>query len=330
MPLNDWDNRFTLLAQDCVMHVGPKPPLWMIAAGLATVYLVWGSTYLAIGVAVRTLPPFLMAGARFVVAGLILWTILVSFNRFRITRKQLWDNLFIGALLLLGGNGLVSWAQKEVPSGMTTLIVALNPLFVVIADWVVLVAFRDTTRGSKPNGLTIFGLCLGFIGLFVLIAPSLGATDATRLDGFRVLALVVACLSWCIGSLATRYVKNPADPFSGAAIQMILGGFWLLLVGVVLGEVSQFDLQLVSRDSVLAWIYLMLMGSLVTYTTFIWLIKHASPSLVATSSYVNPIVAVFLGWFFLGEQVSPRIVAAGAVIVLGVAMITLGRSLSHG
>ncbi len=238
----------------------------------------------------------------------------------------MWDNLFIGALLLLGGNGLVSWAQKEVPSGMTTLIVALNPLFVVIADWIVLIVFRDTTRGGKPNGLTILGLCLGFAGLFVLIAPSLSATDASRLNVFRVLALVIACLSWCIGSLATRYVKNPADPFSGAAVQMILGGLWLLLVGVVLGEFSHLNLRQVSTDSALAWVYLMLMGSLVTYTTFIWLMKHASPSLVATYSYVNPIVAVFLGWFFLGEQVSPRIFAAGAVIVLGVAMITLGRS----
>jgi drug/metabolite transporter (DMT)-like permease len=308
------------------MQTEPKPPLWLIVLGLATVYLVWGSTYLAIGVAVRTMPPFLMAGARFVVAGLILTTILVALKRFRITRKQLWDNLFIGALLLLGGNGLVSWAQKEVPSGMTTLIVSLNPLFIVIADWVVLIAFRDTTRGAKPNGLTMLGLCLGFAGLFVLIAPSLGATDSTRLNGLRVLALVMACLSWCIGSLATRYVKNPADPFSGAAVQMILGGLWLLLVGIGVGEFSQIDLKQVSSDSALAWIYLMLIGSLVTYTTFIWLMKHASPSLVATYSYVNPIVAVFLGWFFLGEEVSPRIFAAGAVIVLGVAMITLGRS----
>ena len=209
---------------------------------------------------------------------------------------------------------------------MTTLIEALNPLFVVLDDWVVLIVLRDTTRGSKPNGLTIFGLCLGFAGLFVLIAPSLAATDATRLNIFRVLALVVACLAWCIGSLATRYVKNPADPFSGAAVQMILGGIWLFLVGIVLGEFSQLDWKQVSTDSAVAWVYLMLMGSLVTYTTFIWLMKHASPSLVATYSYVNPIVAVFLGWFFLGEQVSPRIFATGAVIILGVAMITLGRS----
>ena len=316
------ENRTT----DRDMQTEPKPPLWLIALGLATVYLVWGSTYLAIGVAVRTMPPFLMAGARFVVAGLIQTTILVALKRFQITRKQLWDNLFIGALLLLGGNGLVSWAQKEVPSGMTTLIVSLNPLFIVIADWVVLIAFCDTARGAKPNGLTLLGLCLGFSGLFVLIAPSLGASDATRLNGLRVLALVVACLSWCIGSLATRYVKNPADPFSGAAVQMILGGLWLVLVGLALGEFSQFDLNQVSSNSVLAWMYLMLIGSLVTYTTFIWLMKHASPSLVATYSYVNPIVAVFLGWYFLGEEVSPRIFAAGAVIILGVAMITLGRS----
>ncbi len=298
----------------------------LIALGLATVYLVWGSTYLAIRVAVETMPPFLMASTRFLVAGAILIGILVAFNRFSINRKQLVDNLWIGGLLLLGGNGLVSWAQQSVPSGMTTLIVSLNPLFVVIADWLVLLVLRDATRGSKPTAMTFAGLAMGFVGMAILIGPSLFATDATHLDFFCVLALIGACLSWCVGSLYTRYANEPADPFSGAAVQMIFGGLWLLLLSVIVGEPFRVSLSQISGHSILAWNYLMLMGSLVTFPTFIWLMKHTSPSLVATYSYVNPIVAVFLGWFFLGEPVNPRIFLAGTIIVVGVATITYSRS----
>ena len=267
-----------------------------------------------------------MASARFIVAGVVLSLMLIGLGRFRINRRQLIDNFWIGGLLLLGGNGLVSWAQQTVPSGMTTLIVSLNPLFVVLADWAVLVLFRDSKRGTKPTQLTFLGLLFGFVGMAILIGPSLVATDATHLNGFRVLAIVVACLTWCIGSLYTRYAKEPADPFSGAAVQMVFGGLWLLMVSVLLSEPFRFSFSQVSRNSAIAWGYLMLMGSLVTFTTFIWLMKHASPSLVATYSYVNPIVAVFLGWFFLGEPINPRIFVAGAIIVLGVATITYSRS----
>lgn len=303
-----------------------RPSFLLIALGLMTIYLVWGSTYLAIRVAVQTLPPFLMAGARFIAAGVLLTAILIGLKRFRINRKQIGDNLLIGALLLLGGNGLVSWAQQEIPSGMTTLILSLNPLIVVLADWAVLHIFHDSKRGAKPNAMTFLGLALGFAGLSVLIVPTLVATDATHLNVFRVLGLVVACLSWCIGSLVTRYAKEPADPFSSAGVQMLLGGLCLLLVSFLLGEPFRFEPMQVTWNSILAWNYLMLMGSLVAFTTFIWLMKHASPSLVATYSYVNPIVAVFLGWFFLAEPVSPRIFAAGSVVVIGVAAITFSRS----
>lgn len=304
----------------------PSPARWQIALGLLTIYLVWGSTYLAIRIAVETMPPFLMAGARFVVAGILLAAILIALRRFKINRQQLWDNAIIGALLLLGGNGLVSWAQQQVPSGMTTLIVSLNPLFVVIADWVVLLFFNDQLRGAKPNRWTLLGLAVGFVGLSMLIGPSLFATDSTRLDAYRVLGLVVASLCWCVGSMFSRYAHNPADPFSGAAVQMVLGGVCLLLVSIVLGEPFGFELSQVSRNSIIAWVYMLLMGSLVAFTTFIWLMKHTSPALVSTYAYVNPLVAVFLGWFFVNEAVSPRIFLAGTIVVAGVATISLSRS----
>ncbi len=272
------------------------------------------------------MPPFLMASTRFLVAGALLTVLLIGLNKFRISRHQLLDNFWIGGLLLLGGNGLVSWAQQTIPSGMTTLILSLNPLLVVVADWAVLVFLRDSARGSKPTGLTFLGLSMGLTGMSILIGPSLFATDETHLDFFRVLALVVACISWCSGSLYTRYAHKPADPFSGAAVQMIFGGLWLLIVSLFVGEPFHFAPSQISWNSILAWFYLMLMGSLVTFTTFIWLMKHASPSLVATYSYVNPIVAVFLGWFFLSEPVNPRIFIAGTIIVFGVATITFSRS----
>ena len=250
----------------------PSPARWQIALGLLTIYLVWGSTYLAIRIAVETMPPFLMAGARFVVAGILLAAILIALRRFKINRQQLWDNAIIGALLLLGGNGLVSWAQQQVPSGMTTLIVSLNPLFVVIADWVVLLFFNDQLRGAKPNRWTLLGLAVGFVGLSMLIGPSLFATDSTRLDAYRVLGLVVASLCWCVCSMFSRYAHNPADPFSGAAVQMVLGGVCLLLVSIVLGEPFGFELSQVSRNSIISRNYMLRMGSLVAFTTFIWFV----------------------------------------------------------
>ena len=302
--------------------------MWMIATALTVVYIVWGSTYLAIHVAVQTLPPFMMASARFIAAGMILAAILVCMGRFRMTRHQVFDSMLIGALLLLGGNGMVSWAQQEIPSGVTTLIISLTPLFVALGDWAVWHLFRDGKRGAKPNALTFVGIGLGLVGLIILVAPSIMATDATYLNGYRVLAVIFACLSWCVGSLFTRYARDAADPFTGAAVQMFFGGLWLLILSCITCEPLRFNFSLVSQESVLAWIYLVIMGSLVTFTIFIWLMKHASPSLVATYSYVNPIVAVFLGWLFLDEPISPRILLTGGVIVIGVAIITLAARTS--
>jgi drug/metabolite transporter (DMT)-like permease len=306
-----------------------RPAFRLIVLGLVTIYLVWGSTYLAIRVGIDTIPPFLMASTRFLVAGFLLAAILVSLKRFRITGRQCVDNFATGGLLLLGGNGLVSWAQQEVPSGMTTLILSLNPLLIVIADWLVLILFKDQKRGAKPNAWTFIGLALGFVGMAVLIFPSLMATDATHLSFYHVMGLIAACVFWCIGSLYTRYSKDPADPMSGSAVQMIFGGLWLLLVSLLMGEPSGFDPLQVSQASFWAWVYLMTAGSLIAFTTFVWLTKHASPSLVATYSYVNPVVAVFLGWYFLNETVSPRIFLGGVIAIAGVAIISMARTIKR-
>ena len=296
-----------------------------LLTGFATIYLVWGSTYLGIRVAVETLPPFLMSGARFLVAGGLIAGWIALTRGFRPTRRQWIDNAIIGALLLLGGNGLVSWAEQRIPSGIATLIVSLGPLFIVLLDWAVLALGRDKTQGTRPTLATFVGVGLGITGLVVLVGPQLG-DGANHLDPWSVGALVLACLSWSAGSLYTRYARTPAEPFTGAAMQMLTGSGWLFLVSLLRGEPLHFDPALVSTRSLFAWAYLVAAGSLVGFTTFVWLMKHSTPARVSTYAYVNPIVAVFLGWLVLHESISSRIFVGAAVIIAGVALITASKN----
>lgn len=303
-----------------------KPSTWLITAGLITIYLVWGSTYLAIRVAVETLPPFLMAGARFLVAGSVMAILLLIMRDFRASRSQWAWNAAIGALMLLGGNGLVSWAEQTIPSGIATLIVSFNPLMMVAAEWSV----ARTTRGksgAKPNGLVFLGLGLGLVGLGLLVGPSLGSTGKGSYDPLRIGAIVFACLTWTIGSMMSRYAKTPVDPLTGAAIQMLCGGVWLTVCGSLLGEWTATDWHGITGRSVLAWSYLVVAGSLIAFTTFVWLMRHASPTLISTYAYVNPVVAVFLGWLVLHEAVDSWTLVAALIIVAGVALITVGKGM---
>lgn len=292
----------------------------------ATIYLVWGSTYLAIRVAVATMPPFLMAGARFIAAGTLLYGWLWLTKKIRPTSRQWLDNAIVGGLLLLGGNGLVAWAEQKIPSGIATLIISIGPLFIVAADWLVLVVGRDATRGSRPTIATMVGIVLGCLGLAWLVGPDLGDAAATALDPWRVGGLLVACVAWSAGSIYTRYARQPAEPLTASAIQMLTGGGWLLLTSTLLGEPGRFDLAAVSLPSAGAWLYLVFIGSLVGFTTFVWLMKNSTPALVSTYAYVNPIVAVFLGWLILHEPIGPRLLLASAVIITGVAIITAQKN----
>jgi len=303
-----------------------RPTRTALVVGFATIYLVWGSTYLGIRIAVETLPPFLMAGVRFVVAGGIMTGILALTRGFKAKPHQWRDNAIIGGFLLLGGNGLVSWAEQKIPSGVATLMVSVGPVFIVLLDWLVHAVSKDGQRGTRPTVLTFVGLALGFFGLALLVGPNVTEAGVGHLDGMGLLALLGACLFWGIGSLFTRYARDPAEPFTGSAIQMLCGGGWLLLVSLLAGEPFHFDVASVSGRSIGAWIYLTAVGSLIGFTTFVWLMKHSTPSKVSTYAYVNPIVAVFLGWLVLHEPVSPRIFVAAAVIIAGVAIITLAKN----
>jgi drug/metabolite transporter (DMT)-like permease len=302
------------------------PSRGALLLGFAAIYLIWGSTYLGIRVAVETIPPFLMASGRFLIAGGILTAWIACTKGFRPTARQWFDNAIIGAFLLLGGNGLVSWSEQRVPSGIATLIISVGPVFVVLLDWLVLAVGKDKTRGTRPTLATFSGLALGFAGLAVLVGPDVMNEGVGHLHGPSVLGLIAACFFWGVGSLYTRYARTPAEPFTAAAMQQLCAFVWLLLVSVLCGEPQHFDPAAVSRNSFIAWVYLVLAGSLVGFTTFVWLMKHSTPAKVATYAYVNPIVAVFLGWWILKEPVSPRIFLGAAIIIGGVVVITISKN----
>ena len=301
----------------------PSPIL--ILAGLLTIYLIWGSTYLAIRIAVDTIPPFLMASTRFLVAGLVLAGAVGWLRGFQLTKKQWRDSFIVSGFMILGGNGLVSWAETSVPSGIATLVIAVNPLFFVFAEWGVAWWRGAPASEGRPKLLTFVGLALGTIGLVVLVGPAFFDTDQTQLQPLPVFALVLACLCWTIGSLYNRFLPDATEPFAGSAAQMLCGSVWLLAVSLLIGETRAFSIAKVSGVSIYAWLYLVIAGSLIAYTTFVWLMNHASPSVISTYAYVNPIVAVFLGWLILNESVSPRLFLASAIIIAGVALITISK-----
>lgn len=297
-----------------------------IAAGFAAIYIIWGSTYLGIRIAVETMPPFLMASARFLVAGAIVAAFIGLTRGFRATAKQWRDNAIVGGFLCLGGNGLVSWAEEKVPSGIATLIISAGPVFIVLMDWAVHAWFKDGKRGTKPGAMTFVGLALGIAGLAILVGPDVFTTGTGSLDPGRVLGLLAATLLWGVGMLYMRYASNPAEPFTASGIQMLTGSGWLLAASLATGELSRFDPAAITGRSVLAWSYLVVFGSLIGFSTFTWLMKHSTPARVSTYAYVNPVVAVFLGWLVLHEPVSPRIFLAAGVIIAGVAIITVGKN----
>ena len=293
-------------------HRAPTPAIW---AALLSVWAFWGGTYLAIRLVVRTMPPFLAASVRFLIAGAILYAVAVRRGDRvgdRPTRAQWVAATIIGGSLLLGGNGLVMFAEQSVPSGITALIIASVPLWFAVIDRIV---FRR--RLSWP---AVLGLAIGFGGLALLVNPTGG-----RLDPAGVAALVVASISWAGGSLYARHATLPKRPLVGTGMEMLAGGVLLALVAVVRGEFARVDLASISIDSVLGLVYLIVFGSLVAFAAYVWLLRVTRTTLVSTYAYVNPVVAVFLGWAVLAEPITPLTLVAGAIIVVAVALIVSAR-----
>ncbi|HEX2860027.1 MAG TPA: EamA family transporter [Lacunisphaera sp.] len=303
-----------------------QPSRAALLAGFAAIYIIWGSTYLGIRIAVESMPAFLMASTRFLVAGGIVAAFIALTRGFHATGKQWRDNALIGGFLCLGGNGLVSWAEEKVPSGIATLIISAGPVFIVLMDWAVLLWAGDGKRGARPNGLTFAGLALGFVGLAILVGPDVMATGVNGLDPWRLLGLLGATFFWGVGMMIMRYTRNPAEPFTASGIQMICGSGWLLVASLATGEFGRFDPSLITVRSIVAWSYLVVFGSLIGFSTFTWLMKHSTPAKVSTYAYVNPVVAVFLGWLVLHEPISPRLFVAASIIIAGVALITVAKA----
>ena len=287
-------------------------------AGIIVLYLVWGSTYLGIRVAVETIPPFVMGALRFVLAGVLLASAIAVRHRATIHRpslREVVDTLIVGGLLMLGGMGLVAWGEQTVASGIAALLIGLLPMWLAIFAWVF---FRD----RLPFAVMV-GIVVGVVGVAILAWPT---GDVATLDPAGLAALIASPMFWALGSLySARRAVLPAPALFATGLQMIAGGLILLLAAIVTGEVASFDPATVSTDSWIGVAYLMVVGSLVGFTTFSWLLTVAPLSRIATYAYVNPIVAVFLGWLILGEPLTPRTGIAAVVIVAAVALIVTAR-----
>jgi len=292
------------------------PSRFALLSAFAIVYVIWGSTFLAILFAIETLPPFLMASARFLVAGSLLyaWSRFVS-GAAAPSPANWRATAVVGALLLLGGNGLLVWSEQRIPSGVAALLVGTVPCFMVLIEWL-------RPGGSRPTGLVIAGLCLGLLGLAWLIGPD-ALLGGGRADFIGAVVVVLGSFSWAVGSIYSRHAATPPSPFLSTAMQMIGGGVALLLLSLLLGEPWAFDASAVSLRSLLGLGYLMLFGSIVAFSAYIWLLRVSTPARVSTYAYVNPVIAVLLGWALAGEALTTRMIIAATVIVSGVALITL-------
>jgi drug/metabolite transporter (DMT)-like permease len=297
-------------------HSNTSPSQLALVSAFAIVYLVWGSTYLAILFAIDTLPPFLMASARFAIAGAVLyvWSRTIG-AAVAPTGAQWRATAIVGVLLLLGGNGLVVWSEQRIPSGMAALLVGTVPCFMVLLDWL-------RPNGPRPNGRVVAGLVLGLLGLLWLVGPD-SVMGGGRADLLGATALVLASFSWAYGSIWSRQATMPASPFLSTAMQMLTASVALLGVSLVLGEPWHFDPSAVSLRSWLGFVYLVVFGSLIAFSAYVWLLRASTPTRVSTYAYVNPVVAVLLGAAFAGEALTTRMIVAAVVIVSGVALITL-------
>lgn len=286
----------------------------MVLAAFAAIYMIWGSTYLGIAFAVQTIPPHIMAALRFLIAGAVMF----GFLRLRgvPTPKVIhWRSALIVGILLLGlGNGSVSWAETMVPSGLAALMIAIVPLWMVLMDWL-------RPGGTRPQGGVFLGIALGLGGMVLLIGPAALGLDQP-LNYMGVVLLLTASLSWSLGSIYSRHADIPDNPLMLTAMEMLTGGVFLLGMALVLGEFNGFQPSQVSALSVVSLAYLVLFGSLLGFSAYVFLLQVSTPAKVSTYAYVNPVVAVFLGWTLNAEPITPLTLAASAIIIAGVAIIT--------
>jgi drug/metabolite transporter (DMT)-like permease len=305
----------------------PKTSSLSIWAAMLAVYIVWGSTYLAIRFAIETLPPFLMASTRFLIAGAILY----AFRRLRgdaAPQRVEWRSAaIVGVLLLVGGNGGVVWAEQFVESGVAALLVGSVPLWMVLLDALrpgqAHLARRSAHKRSR--WLTTAGVVFGFLGIGLLVSPTSLSGLAGEIDPLGALVLTMGAFSWAAGSLYSRGARLPASPLLGTGMEMLVGGAGLLLLGTLSGEWGRVDLGAVSARSLLSLGYLIIFGSLVGFAAYTWLLRVAPTALVSTYAYVNPLVAILLGNLLAQEPLTARVLIATAIILGAVAVITMNQ-----
>jgi len=295
-----------------------RPPTLHLVLAWAAVYLIWGSTYLGIRVAIESIPPFLMAGSRHLLAGLLLY----AWSRLRqaapAPSRQDWIRAAgLGVLMLVTANGATTWAEQLVPSGLTALIVCTSALWLVLLNWLWLGA-------ARPGARTVAGVVAGFGGVALLVVPG-NFGGSQHVDPIGALVLTGAALSWSVGSIYAIKLSRPAHPTRFVAQQMIAAGVVLLATSTVSGEAHDFSWEELTTASAAAYLYLAVFGSLISFSAYFWLIRHTTPDRLATISYVNPLVAVILGWALAGESLSVRTLLAAAVILVAVGLISTTR-----
>ncbi len=292
-----------------------RPSRLLVAAALASVYIVWGSTYLTIRFATESIPPLLMAGCRFLFAGVLMYAVARCLGAPRPTARHWRSSAIIGFCLLACGNGGVTVAEQWVTTGVAALFVATVPMFLVLFGW-----WSGVTR--RPSGWTVFGLALGFGGIVTLAGSSLQGNIALNHGVYLGMGILICGSAlWAGGSLYSKTAHVSPSPFLSAAMQMIAGGVMMLTLSAVIGEAARFHPYAVSQKSLLCFGYLVVFGSIVAFTAYIWLMRVCPPALVATYAYVNPAVAVMLGVVFGGETLSARLLQGGSLIVASVAII---------
>jgi drug/metabolite transporter (DMT)-like permease len=289
---------------------------WKIGIAFFAVYVCWGMTYLAMRVAVEDIPPHLMSGARFIVAGVVLY----AWARLRgdaAPEPRHWRSAtLIGAFLLLGGNASVAWAEQRVPSGLAAVLIAVAPIWMVGLEW---------ARGApRPKPHVVAGLLLGLVGVGLLVSSR--GSSSTSVDPIGATVLILASASWAWGSVISKSAPLPESPFVATGMEMIAGGVLLLLTAIAAGQLKGFDPRHVSLQAALSWGYLVVFGSLVGFTAYIWLLGVTSIAKAGTYAYVNPIVAVLLGWAILHEAVTSKMLLAAGIILAGVALVSVNWS----
>jgi drug/metabolite transporter (DMT)-like permease len=289
-----------------------KTRIWV---ALLVIYLVWGATYLAIRLAVEHMPPFLMAGSRFLIAGsvLFIWRRLAGDETPKLKDWRIAG--IIGLFFVLGGNGGVTWAEQMVPSGIAALVIATSPLWMVVIDLVL--------PGTKrPNLLAILGVLVGFIGIFLLIGPQQFMGVSSGLHPVGIFVLLLSALSWAVGTIYAREAARPSSAIMRTSMLMLVGGGVLFVLGSITGEWRLVYLTAIPAVSWAGFLYLILFGSIVGFITYNWLLRVAPTPLVSTYAYVNPVIAILLGTFLVNEPLTARIIIAAVIIVFAVVLIT--------